>query len=74
MDERAVPGVARIAVLRAGGVGDLVLSLPALEALRAAYPDAEITLLGRPWHAEFLRARPSPVDAVVVVAVSTGVR
>ena len=74
MDERAVPGVARIAVLRAGGLGDLVLSLPALEALRAAYPDAEITLLGRPWHAEFLRGRPSPVDAVVVVPVATGVR
>ncbi len=69
-----VPGVERIAVLRANFLGDLVLTLPALAALRAAYPDAEITLLGAPWHAELLEGRPGPWDRVVVVPPWPGVR
>src|SRR3954468_9676447 len=39
----------RIAVLRGGGLGDLVFALPAFEALRARFPAAEITLIGDPW-------------------------
>ena len=39
-----VPGVRRIVVLRANGLGDYVVAQPALVALRAAYPDATITL------------------------------
>jgi ADP-heptose:LPS heptosyltransferase len=49
--------VARIAVLPANGLGDYVFCTPALGALRAAYPAAEITLLTRPWHAAFLAGR-----------------
>jgi ADP-heptose:LPS heptosyltransferase len=64
---RPVPGVERIAVLRANALGDTVVALPALEALRAAYPDARITLLGRQHHAALLCSRPSPVDDVVVL-------
>jgi ADP-heptose:LPS heptosyltransferase len=64
----------RIAVLRANAVGDFVFALPALSALRAAYPAAEITLLGAPWHARFLRDRPGPVDRVVVVPPLPGIR
>lgn len=30
-------------------IGDAVLCLPALEALKAGYPEAEITVLARPW-------------------------
>ncbi|NML18588.1 glycosyltransferase family 9 protein [Azohydromonas caseinilytica] len=67
-----VPGVRRIAVLRANAVGDFVLALPALAALRRAYPEAHVTLLARPWHAEFLRGRPSPVDEVVALPPSLG--
>ncbi|HWC27261.1 MAG TPA: glycosyltransferase family 9 protein [Solirubrobacteraceae bacterium] len=67
-------GVQRIAVLRANALGDFVFCVPALAALRAAYPAAEIVLLGRPWHREFLQARPGPVDRVVVVPPSRGVR
>ncbi|MGY1716125.1 glycosyltransferase family 9 protein [Geodermatophilus sp. SYSU D01106] len=69
-----VPGVTRIAVLRANFLGDLVLTLPALEALRAAYPDAEVTYLGAPWHPGLLEGRPGPWDRVVVVPPWPGVR
>ncbi len=70
---RLVPGVRRIAVLRANGIGDLMFVLPALGALEAAYPEAEITLLGAPWHADFLERRPGPVRRVVPVPPSQGV-
>ncbi len=68
-----VPDVGRIAVLRANGIGDLVFALPALSALRAAYPEAEIILLGAPWHAAFLHARTGPIDRVIAVPPSEGV-
>lgn len=68
-----VPNVKKIAVLRANAIGDLMFAMPALEALRAAYPEAEIVLLGKPWHARFLGERPSPVDRVIVVPPSRGV-
>jgi ADP-heptose:LPS heptosyltransferase len=68
------PGVERIAVLRANALGDFLFCLPALDALRAAYPDAEITLLALPWHAGFLAGRPGPVDRVIVVPPCHGVR
>jgi hypothetical protein len=41
-----VPEVEKIAVLRANALGDYLFRLPALESLRAAYPQAEIVLLG----------------------------
>lgn len=66
-------GVEKIAVLRAGGIGDLIFALPALESLRAAYPDAEVTLLGTTQHAALLDGRPSPVDRVIAVPPSEGV-
>jgi ADP-heptose:LPS heptosyltransferase len=59
--------VGRIAVLRANRIGDLVFALPALDALRGRFPEAEIVLLGRPWHAELLEGRPSPVDRVETI-------
>jgi ADP-heptose:LPS heptosyltransferase len=68
-----VAGARRIAVLRANALGDLMFSMPALEALRAAYPEAEIALLGRDWHREFLMSRPSPVDEVIVLPPVSGV-
>ncbi|MGA5764238.1 glycosyltransferase family 9 protein [Nonomuraea bangladeshensis] len=68
-----VPGVERIAVLRANAIGDFLLSVPALDALRSAYPDAKLTLLGLPWHAGFLEGRPGPVDEVVALPPITGV-
>ncbi|WBB77882.1 glycosyltransferase family 9 protein [Micromonospora sp. WMMD882] len=69
-----VPDVGRIAVLRANALGDFIFVLPALEALRSAYPEAELVLLGAPWHAELLRDRPGPVDRVLVVPPAPGIR
>lgn len=65
--------VRRIAVLRGGGLGDLVFVLPAVRALRSTYPDAEIVLLGTPAHAELLAGRPGPIDRVAALPVATGV-
>ncbi|MEH0843618.1 glycosyltransferase family 9 protein [Micromonospora sp. CPCC 205711] len=69
-----VPDVDRIAVLRANALGDFIFLLPALESLRAAYPAAEIVLLGAPWHAKLWRDRPSPVDRVLVIPPAPGIR
>ena len=55
--------VRRIAVLRGGGLGDVLFAVPAIQAMRAAYPAAELTLLGTA-SAELLAARPGGVDRV----------
>jgi ADP-heptose:LPS heptosyltransferase len=68
-----LPGIKKIAFLRANGLGDFVFALPALEALREAYPQAEIVLLGKKWHQRFLDHRPGPVDRVIPIPPSTGV-
>ncbi len=73
-DPRRVPGVERIAVRRANALGDLMFVLPALEALDAAYPEAEIVLLAADWHRDLLAARPGPVDRVIPLPPSEGVR
>jgi heptosyltransferase-2 len=46
-------------------VGDVLLSLPALKALRASFPRDRITVLARPWVAELYRLR-EEVDDVLV--------
>jgi ADP-heptose:LPS heptosyltransferase len=67
-----VDGVEKIAVLRANALGDLVLAMPALEALRRTYPGARLTLLGTGWHARFLAGRPGPVDEVIALPPISG--
>jgi ADP-heptose:LPS heptosyltransferase len=69
-----VEGVRKLAVLRANAIGDYLVSLPAIEALGAAYPAAELVLLGSGWHAGFLAGRPGPVDRCVPVPPTVGVR
>jgi ADP-heptose:LPS heptosyltransferase len=59
--------VRRIAVLRCNALGDYLMATPALAALRHTFPQAELTVLGGVWHADFLSGRPGPVDRVLVV-------
>jgi ADP-heptose:LPS heptosyltransferase len=59
--------VRKIVVLRPSAVGDFVFALPALQALKQAYPEAELVLAGDAWQRTFLRGRAGPVDRVVVV-------
>ena len=42
----------KIMVRATNWIGDAVMSLPALEALRARFPEAEIVLVAKPWVAE----------------------
>ena len=67
-------GVRKIAVLRGGGLGDVLFSVPALESLAAAYPEASVTLLGTEAHAALFRGRPGPVHRVEPLPFAHGVR
>lgn len=66
--------VSRIVILRGGGLGDLIFAIPAMAALKVAYPGSTITLLGTPIHKALLEAVKSPVDEVVVLPFAEGVR
>jgi ADP-heptose:LPS heptosyltransferase len=69
-----LPDITKIAVLRGGGLGDLMFALPAMAALRAAYPQASLTLLGTPLHRELLLSTHGPVRDVRVLPFAEGVR
>jgi heptosyltransferase-2 len=51
--------VQRILVRSTNWVGDAVMSVPALEALRTAFPRAEIVLLSKPWVSELYWHHPA---------------
>src|SRR5690348_10443985 len=68
-----MPFMRKIAVLRANALGDFIFVLPALQALRERFPDAEIVYLGKKMHEVFLTGRPGPVDRVIVVPPYPGV-
>jgi len=53
----------RILVIRGGAVGDMIVTLPALRALRRAFPGATIELLGNPSRA-ILAQHPHYVDRI----------
>jgi ADP-heptose:LPS heptosyltransferase len=67
-------GVSRIALLRGGGLGDLMFALPAVSALKAAYPGSTVTLLGTPIHESLVSATHTDVDDVMVLPAAEGVR
>jgi len=58
-------GVRNILIRGTNWIGDVVMTLPAITAVREAYPEARISILVKPWVADLLRISPD-VDEVIV--------
>jgi len=71
---KVLKNIKKIAILRANALGDFLVTLPAIDAIRTKYPDAEIVLLGKPWQKSFLVKGRTPIDRVIVVPVMKGIR
>lgn len=47
--------ISRIAIFRALNLGDMLCIIPTVRAIRAAWPGADIHLIGLPWQKDFVR-------------------
>ena len=63
----------KILIRATNWVGDAVMSLPAIRAVRARFPKAEIVVMARPWVAD-LYARETAINRVISYAVAPGFR
>lgn len=69
-----VPGnIKRILLIRIDRIGDMVMTLPAIHAVKVKFSDAEIVVLASPVTAHLLAADPS-VKSVIAWDLSTGWR
>jgi ADP-heptose:LPS heptosyltransferase len=56
----------RIGIFRALQLGDLLCAIPAVRALRVAYPQAEIVWIGLPWTTSFVQRFSQYVDRCII--------
>ncbi|MDZ4164701.1 MAG: lipopolysaccharide heptosyltransferase II [Smithellaceae bacterium] len=63
---REIPreGIERILIRGTNWLGDVIMSLPAVSAIRNTYPNARISVLAKPWVAELYQFCPA-VDEVI---------
>jgi ADP-heptose:LPS heptosyltransferase len=57
--------IKKIIIFRALQLGDMLCTIPAMRALRTAFPHTHITLLGLPWAASFVERYPRYFDAFI---------
>jgi ADP-heptose:LPS heptosyltransferase len=57
--------IKKIVIFRALQLGDMLCSIPAIRALRYAYPGAEITLVGLPWATFLVDRFPNYFDHLI---------
>ncbi|MGE5223221.1 MAG: glycosyltransferase family 9 protein [Omnitrophica WOR_2 bacterium] len=69
---RRLPGIHKIAILTSDELADFIFMIPSLMALRKAYPQAEIVLLGSNWHCQFLTGRPGPINRIEIIPPGFG--
>ena len=55
----------KIMVRATNWIGDAVMSLPAIEALRARFPDSEIVVVAKPWVSELYQHHPAVSRQIV---------
>ncbi len=65
--DRRLPGsgMERLLIRGTNWIGDVVMTLPAVAAIRARWPDARISVLAKPWVAEVYRLS-GQIDEVIV--------
>ncbi len=64
----------RILIRATNWVGDAVMSLPALRALRGRFPDARISILAKPWVADLYRREPFCDEIILYTARDLGAK
>ncbi|BBQ02667.1 LPS biosynthesis-related glycosyltransferase (plasmid) [Burkholderia sp. SFA1] len=68
----SIEPVERIVIFRALQLGDMLCAVPALRALRQAYPKAHIALAGLPWAVRFVERYAHLLDELIVFPGAIG--
>jgi heptosyltransferase-2 len=58
-------GIRSILIRGTNWIGDVVMTLPAISAVRETYPTARISILVKPWVADLLRMCPDVDDVII---------